>query len=408
VWRGPPPRGGGGGGGRPPGGPPPPTPRVLAAVFLLASWLPFNLGVRPEPYVALSLTSVLVLLWRARGPAALSQAALVAGLTIPFSSTGILVAAPVVVFSPRIVTIVRNSTRGWPQVLAQVLLLCGIGATALTVIFANQTWDGLVTATHWHNFFGPALPWYREPARYEFLLNGDQGGNAGKRMPVLLTLAMLPVVGALLIMGRSTADDVDRSARKLAGVALIALALLSLTPSKWSLHFGALAGLFASFLTVAVVVLLRRIRTPVTVWTTAGIGLAGAVLVAAASGLAFAGPNSWWQPAVYDLPWTPGPVRPISFPLDSPLWWLGALAVGYAVLAALRPVSGGTTYSSSRHSQVIAAPAAITLAAAGTAGGHSSGGVARLIPGGTAPATGRIPGCDEPARPERWFLLWAG
>jgi arabinosyltransferase C len=107
---------------------------------------------------------------------------------------------------------------------------------------------------------------------------------------------------------------------------------------------------------------------------TIGIGLAGAVLVAGAAGLAFAGPNSWWQPAVYDVPWAQGPVRPIGLALDSPLLWIGALALGYAVLTApitlvaLRPVPGETSQRPSRvTSMLVAAPAVLAVAAASTA-----------------------------------------
>ncbi|MGH3697672.1 MAG: arabinosyltransferase domain-containing protein, partial [Pseudonocardiaceae bacterium] len=344
--------------------------RLLAAVCLLAAWLPFNLGVRPEPYVALGVTGVLALLWRARGLAALGWAALVAGLTIPVSPGGILVAAPVAVFAPRILSIVGGSARGRTEVAARVLLLCCIGAVGLTAVFADQTWDGLVTATRWHNFFGPSLPWYHEPDRYQFLLADNQDGNAAKRVPVLLTFALLPVLGVLLAR-RTEAGGADGSAARLAGVVIAALALLWLTPSKWSHHFGALAGLIASLLVVAVALVMRRSRPPVADRGGVGIGVAGATLVAGAVGLAFAGPNAWWQPTVYDVPWSAGPVRPFGLPLDSPLLWLGALALGYAVLAApitmvaLRPAGGETRYSSYRG--VVAAPAVLAVAAAGTA-----------------------------------------
>jgi arabinosyltransferase B len=343
--------------------------RLLAAVFLLAAWLPFNLGVRPEPYVALGVTGVLALLWRAHGLAMLGWAALIAGLTIPISPSGILVAAPVAVFAPRIVAILGDSARGRVEVLARALLLCCIGAVGLTAIFADQTWDGLVTATRWHDFFGPSLPWYHEPDRYRFLLSDDQDGNAAKRIPVLLTLAVLPVVGALLVRRTETGPAEDAAAR-LTWVVIGALALLWLTPSKWSHHFGALAGLLASFLVVVAALLLRRRDAPVRDRVSAGIGVGGGALVAGAAGLAFAGPNAWWQPAVYDVPWAAGPVRPIGLPLDSPLLWFGALALGYAVrtapvtLATLQPVRG-----SYRHSRValVAAPAVLAVAVAGTA-----------------------------------------
>jgi arabinosyltransferase C len=318
--------------------------RLLAAVCLLAAWLPFNLGVRPEPYVAFGVTTVLALLYRARGLAALGWAVLVAGLTIPVSPGGLLVAAPIAVFAPRIVAILRRSASGPVEVLTRVLLLCCIGAVGLTVIFADQTWVGLVTATRWHNFFGPSLPWYHEPDRYRFLLLADQDGNAFKRLPVLVTLALLPVVTALVAHRWAELDDTDRAAGRLAGVVATALALLWLTPSKWTHHFGALAGLFASLLVVAVVLLLRRSRDADPV--TGGIGVAGAVLVAAAAAVAFSGPNAWWQPAVYDVPWANGPIRP----LDSALLWIGAAAL----------IVVGTR-------RLLAAPAILAVAVAATA-----------------------------------------
>ncbi|MBV9651580.1 MAG: arabinosyltransferase domain-containing protein [Pseudonocardiales bacterium] len=325
--------------------------RLLAAVCLLSAWLPFNLGVRPEPYVAFGVTTLLALLYRARGLAALGWAALVAGLTLPVSPGSLLVAAPITIFAPRIVAILRASARRRVDVLARVLLLCCIGAVGLTVIFADQTWEGLVTATRWHNFFGPSLPWYHEPDRYWFLLGDDQDGTATKRVPVLVTLALLPVVGALLLIRRtSESDETDRAAARLAAVVATAFALLWLTPSKWPHHFGALAGLIASFLVAAVVMLLQPRRARVGDRIAAGISVAGAVLVAGAAGLAFAGPNSWWQPAVYDVPWANGPVHPLGLPLDSPLLWLGAAAI--IVLVTKR---------------LIAAPALLAIAVASTA-----------------------------------------
>ncbi|MDQ4091890.1 MAG: arabinosyltransferase domain-containing protein, partial [Actinomycetota bacterium] len=298
--------------------------RLLTAVCLLAAWLPFNLGVRPEPYVALGVTSVLALLWRAREPAMVGWAALIAGLTVTTSPSGLLVAAPILVFAPRIVAILGASARGRADVLARVTLLCCIGAVGLTVVFADQTWHGLVTATRWHTDFGPSLAWYQEPDRYRYLLGHDQDGTATKRIPVLLTLALLPVIG-LCLARRANLGGPGTSAARLTAVVVTALALLWLTPSKWSHHFGAMAGLFASFLVVAVVVLLRCAHAPDTDRVTRVIGLAGAAAVAVTAGLAFTGPNAWWQPAVYDVPWAAGPVRPIGLPLDSPLLWAGVL-----------------------------------------------------------------------------------
>jgi arabinosyltransferase B len=335
--------------------------RLLAALCLLAAWLPYNLGARPESYVALGATSVLALLWQARGPAAVGWAALIAGLTVPISPTSVVLAAPVMVFAPRVIAILRKSAPGRLGLLSQLLLLGCIGAVGMTVIFADQTWDGLIAATNWHRFFGPSLPWYHEPDRYRYLLGDGQQGSFAKRLPVLLTIALLPIVGALFARRTQRSDDL-RSAARLAAVVLTALFLLSLVPSKWSYHLGALAGVFASFLAVAVVLVTQgrtRIDEPITGVT----AVLGAGLVAAAASVAFAGPNAWWLPAIYDVPWASGPVRPKMVPLNSVLLWIGVLVVGYA-LAVAWPVRHRARRV--RHA-LIAGPAMLTVIAAGTA-----------------------------------------
>src|SRR5206468_2636109 len=104
------------------------------------------------------------------------------------------------------------------------------------------------------------------------------------------------------------------------------LALFATGPSKWSYHLGAGAGVLAAFLTVTIVALARRARTADRRHAAAGV--AGAVLLAAAVAVAFAGPNAWWLPALYDLPWASAPIRPAGVPLDSTLLWAGVLAAG--------------------------------------------------------------------------------
>lgn len=304
--------------------------RVLAAVCLLVTWLPFNLGTRPESYVALGVTAVLALAWRARRPATLGWIALAAALTIPISPTGLLVVAPIIVFAPRLVSAARAARQDRLQLTATAALVGCVGAVTLTVIFADQTWDGLITATDWHNYFGPSLPWYEEPTRYGYLLQADQQGSFAKRLPVVMTIALLPVVG-LLAGRRGDRDRIGASAARIVAVVVIALLTFAVGPSKWSYHFGAAAGVFAAFLTVAVVLLVRRARAPgreVVI-----VGVAGSALLTAAAALAFDGPNAWWLPAVYDVPWPTAPVRPAGVPLDNPLWWAALLATG--TLAAM-------------------------------------------------------------------------
>lgn len=329
--------------------------RLLAALCLLVAWLPFNLGTRPESYVALGVTTALALAWRAQGPAGLGWLALVVGLTVPASPTGILVAAPILVFATRLVAAARTTATAGLHRLANVALLCCVGAIGFTVIFADQTWDGLITATDWHTYFGPSQPWYEEPTRYRYLLQADQQGSFAKRLPVLVTIALLPIVGALTVRRR---DNLGTAAVRLAAVVVAALLLLALGPSKWSYHFGAAAGIFASFLTVAVVLLIRRSQTPDR--SVAAVGVAGSVLIAAVIAIAFSGPNAWWLPAVYDLPWPSNPVRPGGLPLNNPLLWAGLLGAGSLIAMAVLPRE--------RRAQMPAlGPAVMTLVAFGAA-----------------------------------------
>ena len=303
--------------------------RLLAAVFLLVSWMPFNLGTRPEAYVALGVTVVLAFAMRTRSLAGLGWLVLAAALTVPISPNGVLVAAPVVVFAPRLVGVLKASAPTRAHLLGYVLLLCCVGAVGLTVIFGDQSADALLTATDWHRFFGPSIPWHEEAVRYRHLLQSDQQGSMAKRLPVLVSVAMLPVV-ALLVARRADRDAVGRSAAKLAAVVLVALPLFAIAPSKWSYHLGAAAGLFAALLTTAVVLVMRRARTPDCYRVVVGLG--GSALLIAAVAVAFDGSNAWWLNAVYDVPWATEPPRPFGVPLNDPLVWLGVLAVSTAVL----------------------------------------------------------------------------
>jgi arabinosyltransferase B len=293
--------------------------RLLAAGCLLAAWLPFNLGTRPESFVALGVTAALAIAMRARDLRGLSLLAIVVALTVPISPNGVLVMAPILVFTPGLLAALKAGSPTRLHLIAHLLALSCVAAVGLTVIFADQTWDALVTATDWHTFFGPTLPWYDEPDRYHYLLQPDQQGSTPKRLPVLLALAMIPVVGMLAVPRRHR-DSVGRAAARLAAVVVIALLLFAVSPSKWSYHLGAAAGLFAALLTVAVVLVARRARAPDRYRTIVGIG--GSALLIAAASLAFDGPNAWWLPALYDVPWASEPPRPLGIPLNNPLPWL--------------------------------------------------------------------------------------
>ena len=434
--------------------------RLLAAVCFLACWLPFNLGVRPEAYVAAGMSAVLALLWRGRGMPALGAATLIAGVSLTASPAAVVVGAPVLVFAPKIRRIITTGTTSRCDVASRLALLSCLTSVAVVVVFADQSWHALAVATVWHTHFGPSLPWYDEFARYRYLLDADQDGTATKRVPVLLTLTLLPVVALLLSRrggpGVRSGDpantgagvdvdgdgdvhiDVDATtvalgagAGRLAAVVAVGLGLLWVAPSKWTHYFGALAGVFAAFLVVAVVFILHCARTPTVPTARAptvptargpaheatvadtpvvdnpvvdnpvvdnpvvdnpvvdnpvvdtpvvdnpvvdnavvgvvdrwfwGVGAVGAGVVAVAAGVAFSGPNAWWQPVVYDVPWAGGPITPAGLPLNSPLLWAGGAALGYVWVRRYRGRESGRRVLVAAPAWLVATVAAVSVA----------------------------------------------
>ena len=139
---------------------------------------------------------------------------------------------------------------------------------------------------------------------------------------MLLSIALLPVIGLLTIRRRDP-DGLGGKVLRLGAVVIVSLMLLALTPSKWSYHFGAVAGVFAAFLTSAVVLLFRRARAPGRAIVL--VGVAGSILLAASAALAFDGPNEWWLATLYDVPLAVVPLRPLGVPLTTRCcgsqWW---------------------------------------------------------------------------------------
>jgi len=118
--------------------------------------------------------------------------------------------------------------------------------------------------------------------------------------------------------------------------------LLLLTPSKWSHHFGSLAGLGASFLVVAVVLVLQTARRRSDDRAVVVAGLTGGGLTVLAVALSFSGMNAWYLYSNLAMPWSTIPISPLGVPLGNPVLWvlLGVAAVGSATLGARRRDTG--------------------------------------------------------------------
>ena len=339
--------------------------RLLTGVVFLTWWLPYDLGVRPEPFLALGITAVFAVLLRAakargRQPLLLGVAALIAGLTVSINPVGMLVLAPVLVLAPRLRPALgareRDGPGGW-AIAARFSLLACLASTGLVAMFADQSWAGARTATEMHRYFGPNLPWYLELVRYEYLLSyNNEQGNAAKRLPVLLTLALLVPTGILISRGLRKLPGMSE-VHLPAGCVLAGLALLWLSPSKWAHHFGALAGLGSAFLVAGTVLLVTAARQRHADRAVVLSGLVGGVLAIAAASVAFAGRNDWYSYSEFGLPWTEGPLTP----LNNPVLWAGAVAVAGLILVRASPPSRSLREPLCRVAS--AAPALVTISA---------------------------------------------
>ena len=315
----------------------------LAAVAFLACWLPFGVGIRPEPFVAFGLSAVVAALLAATSPSSrapffwLGCAAAATGLTLAVTPTGVAALFAVLVFAPRILRLLRAPAACSPRLAipARVALLACAGSVGLVPMFADSTLHGVQQANEIHNVFGPSLGWYQELARYDALLGTSSWGAAGKRIAVFLVLTALIGAAVCALRGLHRATRMSDAPVLIGSVAGV-FAALWLTPSKWTHHFGALAGIGAALLAVTVVQLARVGRLSWAGREARWLGIAGTLGASVAAGISFTGPNRWWRYSDLAIPWSDTPVRPAGIPLDSPVLWIvvGA-ATGAAVLAVI-------------------------------------------------------------------------
>ncbi|MGH3846966.1 MAG: arabinosyltransferase domain-containing protein, partial [Pseudonocardiaceae bacterium] len=166
-------------------------PWAVAAAHLLW-WLPYGMTLRPEPLIALGTAAVFVLAElsrRRRSVGVFAAAVAAAALTVTASPTGAVAAAPLVLCLPWLwqwwrATTMRNR-------LAALLLVGAAASIVIPVGFADATLGDVLESVAVHRWYYRQHAWYDEYLHYANLLVGDDRGAWGKRLPVLVTLAVL-------------------------------------------------------------------------------------------------------------------------------------------------------------------------------------------------------------------------
>ncbi|WP_167121226.1 arabinosyltransferase domain-containing protein [Amycolatopsis viridis] len=303
-----------------------------AAVVFLVWWLPFNNGVRPEPWAAFGSLIALCAVERAlvtRRLLPLCLGLIGAAFALAATPTALIAVAPFLVAAKPLFHLLRSRAResGWLAVLAPI---AAAGFIVLIVVFVDQTFATVMEATRLRGTVGPNKSWYEELARYELLFENNADGAMSRRFPVLLLILCTGTCLVVLLRRGRIQGAALGPARRLIGTVALFFLLLALTPTKWTHHFGAFAGVGAAMAaltalaTGSTVLRSRRNRAAFT---------AGLLVVAA---LAATGPNAYWFVSSLGVPWWDKPPSLKGWDLSTVLLAGAAVAAVFAFVENVR------------------------------------------------------------------------
>ncbi len=269
-----------------------------AGLVLLAAWMPFNNGLRPEGQIATGALITYVLIERAITSGRLTPAALAiitASFTLGIQPTGLIAVAALIAGGRPILRILvrRRAVVGtWPLVAP----LLAAGTVILTVVFADQTLATVLEATRIRTDIGPSQEWYTENLRYYYLILPTVDGSLSRRFGFFVTALSL-FISVFVMLRRKRIPGVARGpAWRLMGVIFATMFFLMFTPTKWVHHFGLFAAVGAAMAALATVLVSR----PVLRWSRNRMTVVTAVLFLLA--LTFATTNGWWYVSSFGVP----------------------------------------------------------------------------------------------------------
>ena len=308
-----------------------------AGLVLLAAWMPFNNGLRPEGQIATGALITYVLIERASTSGRLTPAALAiltAAFTLGIQPTGLIAVAALVAGGRPILRIFmrRRKVLGtWPLLLPML----AAGTVILTIVFADQTLATVLEATRIRTAIGPSQAWYTENLRYYYLILPTVDGSLSRRFGFLIT-ALCLFTSMFIMLRRKRIPGVARGpAWRLMGVIFATMFFLMFTPTKWVHHFGLFAAVGAAMAALATVLvsraMLRRPRNRMTFLTALFFVLA----------LCWATTNGWWYVSSYGVPFNNAMPRIAGITISTVFLVLFVLSAIYTVRLHFAPPDRG-------------------------------------------------------------------
>ena len=273
---------------------------LTAGAVFLAAWLPFNNGLRPEPIIAFGTVAAWVLVENAIGTRRLWPAAaaiVVAMFSVTTAPQGLIALAPILVGARAIARNIRYR-RPTDGLLAQIAPLAASLSLIFVIVFRDQTLATVAESARIKYVVGPTIAWYQEFLRYYFLTVEDSADSSlTRRFAVLVMLLCLFGMIAVLLRRGSLPGVASGPVWRLIGTTAVGLLLLTFTPTKWAVQFGAFAGLVGALGAVTAFVFARvglHTRRNLALYVTALLF----ILAWATSGL-----NAWFYVGNYGVPW---------------------------------------------------------------------------------------------------------
>jgi arabinosyltransferase A len=272
---------------------------TAGAVFL-AAWLPFNNGLRPEPLIAFGALAAWVLVENAIATRRLWPAAvaiIVAVFSVTLAPQGLIALAPLLVGGRAVARVIRRR-RGVDGLLAQLAPLAASLALIFVVVFRDQTLATVAESARIKYKVGPTIAWYQDFLRYYFLTVEDSvESSLTRRFAVLVLFLCLFGMLAVLLRRGGVPGMASGPVWRLIGATAVGLLLLTFTPTKWAVQFGAFAGLAGALGGVSAYAFARvglHSRRNLALYVTALLF----VLAWATSGI-----NGWFYVGNYGVPW---------------------------------------------------------------------------------------------------------